>query len=133
MPVFSSEGSPAIMQLDNTIKQYKEDYNDMIMQFAAFVEVVGVMGRLTAGVLLFRTSVLALIVFGHFLRLRYYLSPYTRSAVHSATEHLDHWLLPPTADPRVPPFLSKLYVNVKDIMVHYGSANVAVQSNSSSE
>ncbi|KAG0174203.1 hypothetical protein DFQ29_007565, partial [Apophysomyces sp. BC1021] len=118
---------------DNTIKQYKDDYNEMAMQFAAFAEVVGVMGRLTVGVLLFRTSVLALIVFGHFLRLRYYLSPYTRDAVHYATAQLDQWLLSPTADPRVPQLVSKLYANMKDIVIRYGSATAAVQSNSPSE
>ncbi|KAG0185709.1 hypothetical protein DFQ28_008934 [Apophysomyces sp. BC1034] len=133
MVVFTSETNDMVNRLDNTIKQYKDDYNEMAMQFAAFAEVVGVMGRLTVGVLLFRTSVLALIVFGHFLRLRYYLSPYTRDAVHYATAQLDQWLLSPTADPRVPQLVSKLYANMKDIVIRYGSATAAVQSNSPSE
>ena len=81
----------------------------------------------------FRTSILALIVFAHFLRLRYYLSPYTREALHETTAKLDQWILPLGQDPRRWAQIScKLYVNIKAIVVRYGSATTPNNSNRNS-
>lgn len=72
----------------------------------------------------FQTSILALIVFAHFLRLRYYLSPYTRDAIHQTTAQLDQWLLPLANDPRrYAQIISKIYSNAKGIIIRYGSAS----------
>lgn len=72
----------------------------------------------------FQTSVLALIIFAHFLRLRYLFSNYTRDALHEATAWLDQWFLPLAADERQAAQLaSKLYKNTKGIVIRYGSTS----------
>jgi hypothetical protein len=71
---------------------------------------------------------LALIIFSHFVRLRYYLSPHTQQAVLQSTASLDHWLLPPTNHPRVPPWLSKVYLNLRGMLARYGSATGSAPS-----
>ncbi|KAI8328321.1 hypothetical protein BC941DRAFT_385582 [Chlamydoabsidia padenii] len=119
---------PLVGQLCHTIKTYTDNYHELAMQMAAFTEVIVILPRLLLGVLLFRTSILALIVFGHFVRLRYYLSPYTQQAVSQSTLILDHYLLPPTNHPQVPSWLSKLYFNLRGILSRYGSATGSAPS-----
>ncbi|KAI8393758.1 uncharacterized protein BYT42DRAFT_609528 [Radiomyces spectabilis] len=122
IPVFfPATNRSTINKTCQAIKQLTDEYHEGAMQLAAYIEVVGIMGRLIVGVALFQTSILALIIFGHFLRLRYFLSPYTREAMHAAATHLDEWLLPPTADARIPSFISKIYCNIKGVIVRYGS------------
>ncbi|KAI8080047.1 glycoside hydrolase superfamily [Halteromyces radiatus] len=126
--LFPADQNPWIAQLCDTIKSYTDQYHETAMQISAYVEVMIVIPRLLLGVLLFRTSILALIIFSHFLRLRYYLSPHTQQAVFQSTLFLDHWLLPPTKDPRIPPWLSKLYFNLRAMIVRYASATGSVTS-----
>ncbi|KAI8144527.1 hypothetical protein BJV82DRAFT_607615 [Fennellomyces sp. T-0311] len=132
MPVlFPEESNSPIAQACRSIKQYTDEHHEMAMQLAAYVEVVGVMGQLLLGVLSFQTSVLALIVFAHFLRLRYYLSPYTREALHDASAKLDQWILPLANDPRRwAQIMCKVYVNVKGLVIRYGSATSSTTNSS---
>ncbi|KAI7872767.1 hypothetical protein BDF14DRAFT_1715953, partial [Spinellus fusiger] len=99
---------------------YSNDYHEKALQLAAYAEVVAILGRLIGGVLIFQTSVLALVVFIHFLRLRFYLSPYTRDAMYAVTHTLDELLLPPTAEPYVSPTVSRLYMAIRSIVIRYG-------------
>ncbi|KAI9495420.1 hypothetical protein BDB00DRAFT_973141 [Zychaea mexicana] len=128
-----SNSNSTVAQACQSIKEYTDEHHEMAMQLAAYVEVVGVMGQLLLGVISFQTSILALIVFAHFLRLRYYLSPYTREALHETTEKLDQWILPLAHDPRRWAQIScKLYVNIKAIVIRYGSATTTSHKNSNS-
>ncbi|KAJ8661353.1 hypothetical protein O0I10_003105 [Lichtheimia ornata] len=121
---FPKNDNPMVAQTCESIKQYTDSNHETAMQLAAYVEVIGVMGQLVLGVASFQTSILALIVFAHFLRLRYYLSPYTRDAIHQTTAQLDQWLLPLANDPRrYAQIISKIYSNAKGIIIRYGSAS----------
>ncbi|CAO3588948.1 unnamed protein product [Absidia cylindrospora] len=126
--LFPMDQHPLVAQLCHTIKTYTDQYHESAMQLTAYTEVVVVIPRLLLGVLLFRTSILALIIFSHFVRLRYYLSPHTQQAVVKSTLMLDHWLLPPTRHPRVPSWLSKVYFNLRGMLVRYGSATGSAPS-----
>jgi hypothetical protein len=81
----------------------------------------------------FRTSVLALIIFIHFLRLRYYLSSYTKNAILNTTMHLDKWLLLPdqssSSSPKLPENLtvvSNIYLSVKRLVMRYAGVDSIV-------
>ncbi|KAG2226324.1 hypothetical protein INT45_005996 [Circinella minor] len=131
--IYPKDSNSTVVQTCRSIKQYTDEHHEMAMQLAAYVEVVGVLGQLLLGVISFQTSILALIVFAHFLRLRYYLSPYTRQACNETTEKLDQWILPLAQDPRRWAQIScKLYVNIKAIVIRYGSATTPNNSNRSS-
>lgn len=81
-----------------------------------------------------QTSVLALIVFIHFLRLRYYISDYTKEAIQNTTLHLDKWLLLPSAvdtpssskvksrhSTTALTVVSNIYLSMKRLIIRYGS------------
>jgi hypothetical protein len=38
-----------------------------------------------------------------------------RDAFHGVTKQIDHYLLPPTAHPKVPPVVSKYYQTFRDV------------------
>jgi hypothetical protein len=70
----------------------------------------------------FRTSVLALIVFVHFLRLRYFLSSYTREALLATTNQLDKWLLTTTKSNNTAlTIISNIYISIKRLVARYGA------------
>jgi len=109
------------------------------MLFVAFVEVVVVFGRVLLGAITFQNSCvplsppslsllplpaltlslsprarrfLAPLFFAHFLRLRYYLSPPTRTAFGWVSSQLDH----ATANPKCPPAVRKGVNMAKEIV-----------------
>ncbi|KAI8647323.1 hypothetical protein BD408DRAFT_358498 [Parasitella parasitica] len=107
------------------IKHFTSTHHTNAMHYVAYVEVVVILGRIFLGMLLFRTSVLTLIIFIHFLRLRYYLSSYTKNAILNTTVHMDKWLLLPdqsstsSESPENLTVLSNIYVNVKSLVSRY--------------
>ncbi|KAI9313685.1 hypothetical protein BX666DRAFT_1972548 [Dichotomocladium elegans] len=122
--------SATVQHVCRQIKQITDEHHELAMQVAAYIEVVGVMGQLILGVISFQTSFLALIVFAHFLRLRYFSSPYTRQALWDTTEQLDRWFLPLADDPRrYAQTASKIYANAKGIVIRYGSGSLTDDSN----
>ncbi|KAL0080616.1 hypothetical protein F4703DRAFT_1740293, partial [Phycomyces blakesleeanus] len=118
---FPNNDNPTVKHAREVIEQYTDEYHEKALQIAAYAEVVGILGRLIAGVLVFQTSILALVVFIHFLRLRFYLSPYTRDAMYAVTAKLDELLLPPTSEPYIPVSASRLYKNIRSIVIRYGA------------
>lgn len=67
---------------------------------------------------------MSVFLYAQFLRFRYHLSSYTRQAFTVLRTTLDRLLLPPTADPRIPPAVAKVYVTLKDMVVRFGQAVV---------
>ncbi|RUP48265.1 hypothetical protein BC936DRAFT_144773 [Jimgerdemannia flammicorona] len=118
----SSAGFPT--QISLAIKKWTDQNYGPAMQFVSYIEVVGVMGRLLLGAITFQTSFLAPLVYAHFLRLRYFMSSYTRDALLKVSARLDTLLLPPTADARIPPAVGKVYATIKSLVVRYGQSAV---------
>jgi len=111
-------------QISHFIKQWTDQNYGQAMQFVSYVEVVGVMGRLLLGAITFQTSFLAPLIYAHFLRLRYFMSSYTRAAFLEVSARLDKVLLPPTADARIPPVVGKAYTIIKSLVTRYGQSAV---------
>ncbi|KAI8083729.1 hypothetical protein BDF21DRAFT_360518 [Thamnidium elegans] len=109
-------------QIESKIQYFTDNYHTTAMQYVAYVEVIGILGRLILGILMFRTSVLALIVFVHFLRLRYFLSSYTRDALKNTTVQLDQWFIVPTSDTDKTALtvVSNVYISIKRLVARYG-------------
>jgi len=113
--------------LSNMIKTWTDTNYGPAMQSVSYIEVIGIMSWLILGVLTFQISPFALLIFGHFLRFRFFMSSYTREAFHKMAEYLDYYFLPPTADPRIPPAVGKVYEILRSLIVRYGQ--YAAQSN----
>ncbi|KAG0739464.1 hypothetical protein G6F57_003068 [Rhizopus arrhizus] len=119
------EKGSLIEKLNNQIKYVTENFHTTAMQFVAYIEVIVIPCRLIIGIILFHTSVLSIIVFVHFLRLRYYLCRYSKDAVQNVTYYLDHWLLSSSSNHNTTwAIISNLYINLKRIMARYGSSHI---------
>ncbi|KAL0083295.1 hypothetical protein F4703DRAFT_1861379 [Phycomyces blakesleeanus] len=101
------------------IKTWTDTNYGPAMRFVAQVEVVGVMGRLLLGV--FSLRFLPIFLFAQFLRSRYHLSTYTRMAFSDLASNLNRVLLPPTASSKVPLLVSKVYTNVRDMLIRFAT------------
>ncbi|CAO3617045.1 unnamed protein product [Mucor hiemalis] len=124
IPNEKAEQESIIHQLNQKLQQFTDNYHTTAMCYVAYVEVIGIMGRLCIGVITFQTSVLALIIFAHFLRLRYILSNYTRDALHNTTLELDRWLLPSKQqnkqDNAALLVVFNIYLSLKRLVIRYG-------------
>lgn len=83
------------------------------MRFVAYAE-VAVFARVLLGAITFRNSLLAPLLYAHFLRLRFYMSSFTRSAFQHVGGKLDEL----TLDSRTPPVVRKVYVVITDLVSH---------------
>ncbi|KAL1919001.1 uncharacterized protein VTP21DRAFT_2382 [Calcarisporiella thermophila] len=117
--------------LVQAIKQLTDKHYAPAMRFVAVVEVCLIMGTLILGAITFQTSFLAPILYAHFLRLRYFMNPYVRNTFHEVGAHLDKLLLPPTADPRIPPVIGKIYSQAKTLIVRYAQSAIQQPQNQS--
>ncbi|KAI8084018.1 uncharacterized protein B0P05DRAFT_535858 [Gilbertella persicaria] len=106
-----------VSQLDSNIKYFIDHQHKHAMYYVAYIEVVVIMTRIALGVIIWHTSVLALIVFTHFIRLRYCLSSYTQEAVHTAVFYLDDLLL--ARNNPSPTVISHIYSSIKRLVVRY--------------
>ncbi|KAI8881718.1 hypothetical protein K501DRAFT_188425, partial [Backusella circina FSU 941] len=117
IPIFEPKQHSSLYRLDHKIQQFTKEYHPMAVYYAAHIEVIGILGRLVLGVLAFDTSIIALIAFINFLRLRYILSPHTRNALHTVTKTLDRWLL---VDYKHIKVVSNLYLSLKRLIIRHG-------------
>ncbi|KAI8060175.1 hypothetical protein BC940DRAFT_312588 [Gongronella butleri] len=106
---FSKETNPKVHEYGEILKTHTEKYHELAMQIASYTDVMLIFPRLLLGVLLLQTSLLAFIVFFLFVRLRYYVSPYTQLAIRQSINMLDQWLLP-TGQNSPPPSQWHAYV-----------------------
>ncbi|CAO3669519.1 unnamed protein product [Rhizopus stolonifer] len=106
------EKGSLVEQLDDQLRKFSENFCTTAMQYSAHIEVILIPCRLMMGILLFKTSILSIIVFMHFLHLRYYLSHYSQEAVHNVAHYLDNWLLLPQQNTAWA-VVSNIYTNSK--------------------
>ena len=66
--------------------------------------------------------IIPVFVFVQFLRFRYYLSTYTRQTFADIRVKADGFFLPPTADPRLPAIVPKVYVQLKNGITKFGTS-----------
>jgi Transmembrane protein 33/Nucleoporin POM33 len=72
----------------------------------------------------FQSSLLAPLLFAHFLRLRFHLSSYTRGAFRDLNNRMDKFLLPPSAHPSIPPAVGHAYTTIKGYIIKYSQAGM---------
>ncbi|GAA5976697.1 hypothetical protein JCM21900_000275 [Sporobolomyces salmonicolor] len=122
----SSSQSPASAgaRLSKLIQTWVKAHYEQAMLFVAFVEVVVVSGRILLGAITFQNSLLSPLIFGHFLRLRYYLSPPTRQAFSWVSGQLDHYVV---KNPNCPAVVKKVVVGGKELIVRYSESILQVQ------
>ncbi|EPQ27359.1 uncharacterized protein PFL1_05279 [Pseudozyma flocculosa PF-1] len=96
---------------------------DPAMRFVAYAE-VAIFARVLFGALLFRNSLLAPLFYAHFLRLRFYMSSFTRAAFQHVKTVLDGY----TQHQSCPPVVRKAYLTLTDLISRYASSVLSVQN-----
>ncbi|ORE20288.1 hypothetical protein BCV71DRAFT_242316 [Rhizopus microsporus] len=106
---------------DHQIKLFTEGQHNTAIKLAAYIEIVVISLRLVLGIFMFSTSILSIIVFIHFLRLRYYLSNESREAMHKISYYMDQWLLVPKEKrSTTQATVANIYFNIKRFIIRYG-------------
>lgn len=93
------------------------------MRFVAYAE-VAIFARVLFGALLFRNSLMAPLFYAHFLRLRFYMSTFTRTAFQHVKSILDGY----TQHQSCPPVVRKAYLTLTDLISRYASSVLSVQN-----
>ncbi|KAK9696481.1 Transmembrane nucleoporin [Basidiobolus ranarum] len=115
-----SAGGSQAANLAKGMKHFKDTYYDAAMKNVAKVEVIGVMGLQLLGAITFQLSPIGTLFYANFLRIRYHLSPHVRQTFAEVRGFLDKHLLPPTANPKIPAMVSKVYTFARDGIISYG-------------
>ncbi|WFD06134.1 Transmembrane nucleoporin [Malassezia vespertilionis] len=113
--------TPAGGQLSKTIQTWVKENYDRAMRFVSYAEVVIFM-RVLIGALVFRNSLLAPLLYAHFLRLRFYMSSFTRAAFQHVRGELDQI----TQSPSCPPPVRKGYLMLTDLVTRYASTVLSI-------
>lgn len=104
----------------NTTKYMYADNYDTAMKVVAYTELV-ILARITIGAVLFQNSLLAPLLYAHFLRQRYYQSAFTREACAAATFKIDGLL----QNPSVPPVVRTGWESVKGVLGRWVGSVIA--------
>ena len=62
----------------------------------------------------FRSNLISVLLYAHFLRMRYYMSTDMRKFLNTSAAQVDALLTPPTAHASVPPAVIKAYATAKE-------------------
>jgi len=95
---------------------------DSAMKVVAYTE-LAIMARLIVGIILRRNSFGAPIFFAHFLRQRYYQSPFTRETTKRVTLFIDGQIVP-----RLPPIVGGGWRQVKNLLAKWTGSTLSEQS-----
>lgn len=106
--------APQQKDIQSKLKSLVDKYHDLAMVYTAKIEVCGVMTRLVLGLFVFRSSLLSVLLYTHFLRMRYYMSSDMRQFLNETGTKIDQLLTPPTAHPKIPPAVIKAYATAKE-------------------
>ncbi|OAC98332.1 hypothetical protein MUCCIDRAFT_150103, partial [Mucor lusitanicus CBS 277.49] len=106
--------APHQTKIQSHIQDIVNKHYDTAMMLVAKIEVCGVMTRLVLGLFVFRSSILSILVYGQFLRMRYFMSENTRKFLKELGTKIDKALTPPTAHPKIPPAVINAYATAKE-------------------
>ncbi|KAI3623091.1 Transmembrane nucleoporin [Malassezia furfur] len=120
-PSADSSAPPPHSQLSKSIQTWVKENYDRAMRFVSYAEVV-IFVRVLFGALLFRNSLLAPLLYAHFLRLRFYMSSFTRAAFHHVRSELDGLVQHPSC----PPVVRKGYFMLTDLVTRYASTVLSI-------
>ena len=90
---------------------------DPAMRVVAFAELV-IFLRVVFGAILFRNSLLAPLIYAHFLRQRYYQSAFTREAV----SYTDGRISATLAHSAVPPVVRTAWTKAREVTIKWGGS-----------
>ncbi|SPO31181.1 related to POM33 - transmembrane nucleoporin involved in nuclear pore complex distribution [Ustilago trichophora] len=119
----STPATSASAKISKFIQSWVKANYDPAMRFVAYAE-VAIFARVLFGALLFRNSLMAPLFYAHFLRLRFYMSSFTRAAFQHVKNILDAY----TQHQSCPPVVRKAYLTLTDLISRYASSVLSVHN-----
>ncbi|CCF50237.1 hypothetical protein NDA11_004802 [Ustilago hordei] len=119
----ASQSSAPPAKIAKFIQAWVKANYDPAMRFVAYAE-VAIFGRVLFGAFLLRNSLMAPLFYAHFLRLRFYMSSFTRAAFQHVKSILDAY----TQHQSCPPVVRKAYLTLSDLISRYASSVLSVQN-----
>lgn len=89
------------------------------MRLVALTELF-IFARVLFGAILFRNSLMMPIIYGNFLRQRYYHSVFTRDAIAIADKRITDFSM----NPSLPPAVGRVWLRVRELVVRWGGSTV---------
>jgi len=111
-----------LVQLNKSIQTWVKHNYERAMLFVSYIEVIVILGRVVFGALTFQTPFTVPLIYVHFLRLRYYLSPQIRQAFAYVSAQLDHL----TNHPSCPAVVKQGVTTLKSMVVRYAQLMISV-------
>jgi transmembrane protein 33 len=90
------------------------------MKVVAFAE-IAILARVTAGALVFKNSFVTPILFAHFLRMRYFQSPFTKSAISTVAGRIDGLV----NRPDMPPVVKQVWATLQQLIGRWSGSTLA--------
>ncbi|ORZ18154.1 hypothetical protein BCR42DRAFT_290794, partial [Absidia repens] len=84
------------VEMSDTFKSLIDQHYSSSMVLVAKYELFLMMGRLLLGLFFLQSTIFSVLIYIHFLRIRYTTSPTMRDTIHGVVTQLDHSILPPT-------------------------------------
>jgi len=116
-PPATAGGPPQPHPLAKRLQLWVKSNYDPAMRVVAFAELF-IFLRVAFGAVLFRNSLMAPLIYAHFLRQRYYQSAFTREAVSYADGRISATL----ANPAVPPVLGSVWGKAREIATKWAGS-----------
>ncbi|KAI8975049.1 hypothetical protein BDF20DRAFT_823089 [Mycotypha africana] len=98
------------------IKRLVDMHYDTSIKLVSKIEIYGVMTRLIFGFFMFKSTLLSILVYGQFLRMRYYMSENSRECFNTIGRKVDDVFAPTTGQAKVPSAVSEMYIKVRNIV-----------------
>ncbi|KDN53173.1 hypothetical protein K437DRAFT_253501 [Tilletiaria anomala UBC 951] len=117
---------PMPKKVGQVIQTWVKGNYDPAMRFVAYSEVF-IFLRLLGGAMILRNSLISPLLYAHFLRLRFYMSSFTRQAFTHVGDLLDQ----ATKDNRCPPAVRRGYLTARDLVSRYASSVLSVSNQGS--
>ncbi|KAG8220086.1 P-loop containing nucleoside triphosphate hydrolase protein [Butyriboletus roseoflavus] len=118
-PPATAGGPPQPHPLAKRLQLWVKSNYDPAMRVVAFTELI-IFLRVVFGAILLRNSLVAPLIYAHFLRLRYYQSAFTREAVSYADERV----LTTLANPIVPPIIGTVWGKAREFAIKWAGSSV---------
>ncbi|KAI0034923.1 hypothetical protein K488DRAFT_83526 [Vararia minispora EC-137] len=110
-PPATEGGPPTPHPLAKRLQVWVKANYDNAMRVVAYAE-VAILLRVALGALLFMNSFLIPVVFVHFVRMRYFQSPFTKESINRVIVHLDGLV----NRPDVPPVVKQVYGTIQQVV-----------------
>ncbi|KAH9947658.1 hypothetical protein B0H21DRAFT_315140 [Amylocystis lapponica] len=110
-PPTTAGGAPTPHPFAKKLQAWVKANYDTAMRAVAFTELL-IMLRVTVGALTWQNSLLSPIIYGHFLRQRYYQSKFTQNAIVVVNNHVEGYV----RRPGVPPMVAVVWDKAKMVL-----------------